>query len=341
MRTLTRSSQELFRRRPDECFPSLDALSAHCQMEKEQSVDRWHPPDAIALQSQDDRLSLTLGTDGAFLPNHWSFSQLCAIAGVSRDTINRLCPDTATLALRETFPRGGKPLQVLTLDERIRSVHGTTYTRLYNVDLVASLRDAAEGFEPPQKAETGGTGLYCGEQDLFSFLIDPTGWVEINEEAFAPGFFVWNSEVGKRSVGIQTFWFQAVCANHIVWDAVEVVDFKRRHTANVHESLDFIRDHIQALVAKRDTRRDAFAGVIHKAMATRLGDDAEAVQKLLAQNGIPRGLAKEALKVAQEQGRFTIFAVVDALTRLAAKMPNAGDRTEADQKVSSLLALAA
>ncbi len=48
---------------------------------------------------------------------------------------------------------------------------------------------------------------------------------------------MWNSEVGKRSVGIQSCWFQAVCANHIVWDAVEVVDFIRKHTASVGDDL--------------------------------------------------------------------------------------------------------
>ena len=53
----------------------------------------------------------------------------------------------------------------------------------------------------------------------------PSGWVEIGNQNFAPGFFVWNSEVGKRSVGIQTFWYQSICQNHIVWDAVEVIDF--------------------------------------------------------------------------------------------------------------------
>jgi hypothetical protein len=57
---------------------------------------------------------------------------------------------------------------------------------------------------------------------MFCFLIDPTGWTEIEGEAFAPGFFLWNSEVGRRSLGIQTFWFQAVCRNHIVWDAIQV-----------------------------------------------------------------------------------------------------------------------
>lgn len=58
------------------------------------------------------------------------------------------------------------------------------------------------------------------------------------------GVFVWNSEVGKQSVGIQTFWFQKVCANHIVWDAVEVIEFARKHTARVGSALDDIRRHV-------------------------------------------------------------------------------------------------
>ena len=40
---------------------------------------------------------------------------------------------------------------------------------------------------------------------------------------------------------MQTLWFQAVRQNHIVWDAVEVVDFSRKHTANVYEAVADIR----------------------------------------------------------------------------------------------------
>ena len=36
--------------------------------------------------------------------------------------------------------------------------------------------------------------------------------------------------------------------------------------------------------------------------------------------------------IAQEKGRFTVWSVVDALTRLAQQSQNAGDRTEADEK---------
>jgi GNAT superfamily N-acetyltransferase len=176
---------------------------------------------------------------------------------------------------------------------------------------------------------------------MFCFMIDPTGWAEIDGEAFAPGFFVWNSEVGRRTLGIQTFWFQAVCRNHIVWDAIEVIDFKRKHTASVHDGLNEIRRIIERLVAQRDARRDGFARVLAKAMKERLGKDAEEVAKALAANGIPRHLVKEALKAASATGRFTIFALVDVLTRLTPKVKYIGERTELDQAVAALFALAA
>ena len=57
---------------------------------------------------------------------------------------------------------------------------------------------------------------------------------------------------------------------YIVWDAVEVVEFTRKHTRNVHESLGEIRRIIEALVNKRDERRDGFAKVIEAAMKAKL-----------------------------------------------------------------------
>ncbi len=346
MPNLKRAHNELFSRTEDEAFSSLPDLLRHCQREKEQSLDRWHAPLAILPEAEAGGLRLTLGNDGEFLMNDWSFGQLCHFAGVSKETVNRLSAQTARTVFAETMPRGNKPLQVFTDDRRVRSIHGVSYTRLYNADLVAMLMEFAIDFQPPQKAadslsgERGGTGLYCGEQDLFAFLIDPTGWTEIDGEAFAPGFFIWNSEVGKRSIGIETFWFQAVCQNHIVWDAVEVVEFTRKHTANVHECLGDIRRIVEGLVAKRDERKDGFVRVIRKAMQTRLGNDAEEALEALAKHGVTKSLAKRALEIAREQGRFTIFSLVDALTRIAGEEKNAGDRVGADVRAARLLQLA-
>jgi len=337
MTTLKRAHNELFRRTPDECFDSFEALHGKCCEDREDSQDRWiRPQDLIVTHD------LTLCCDGEECSlNDWSFTQLCRMAKVSKDTINRLSSRTASKAFEETLPTSDKPLQLLTRDDRIRSVHGVAYTRLWNADLLDVVQEFASDFTPPQKAMDGtSTGLYCGEQDMFAFLIDPTGWAEINGEAFAPGFFLWNSEVGRRTVGIQTFWFQKVCQNHIVWDATEVVEFSRKHTANVRDGLNDVRRIIEDLIRKRDSRRDGFVEVMRNAMTEKLGDNADTVAKRLASEGIPRGLIKDAMEIAQKQGVFTIFAIVDALTKLSQKVKYAGDRTELDVRIGQLLELA-
>lgn len=348
MPNLTRAHQELFRRYPDERFSTLTELWDHCHRVKQRSSAEWVPPVEFHIEPASDGLSLRVQNRMMSLTD-WSFTQLCTLAGVSKDTVNRLSPDTAARVFQETWPTGSKPLQVFAAEDVIRSVHQASYTRLYDVELLSTVREFAVDFQPPQKAlttnpddseETPATGLYCGEQDMFCFLIDPTGWVEIGGEAFAPGFFIWNSEVGRRSVGIQTFWLQSVCQNHIVWDAVDVCEYTRKHTTNVHEALRNIQQMLGRLIEKRDQRRDTFVEVIKKAMNTALGDDAEDVMKVLRTHGIQKTVANQALKIAEQQGKFTIFSVVDALTRLARQQQNAGDRTEADAKGSSLLALA-
>lgn len=339
MTHLTQAHEQLFRRNPDERFNSLSELWEHCHREKQESLTRWYAP--VDVRTEPDNGHLTLvANDEPFEMTEWSFSQLCKLANVSKDTVNQLTGRTASLVFEETLPRGIKPLQVFTMDHQVRSVHGVSYTRLYNADVLSVALEFTTDFEGAQEAMGGGTGLYCGEQDMFAFLIDPTGWAEIDGQSFAPGFFLWNSEVGRRTVGVQTFWFQAVCQNHIVWDAVEVVDFTRKHTTNVHEALENIRRILHDLTKKRDERRDSFVKVIRNAMRERFGTEDEDALKLLGQYGINRSLAEEAIRVAKSQGAFTIFAVVDALTRLSQRIEFAGDRTQADIRASQLLALA-
>ena len=175
---------------------------------------------------------------------------------------------------------------------------------------------------------------------MFCFLIDPTGWVEIDGESFAPGLFLWNSEVGRRSLGIETFWFQSVCRNHIVWDAMNVIEFTRKHTAGVRNALDEVKGIVQSLVRRRDARRDGFALVIRSAMTTSLGSDRDEVVKRLSENGILKSVGERAVELARERGTLTIFSVVDALTKISGTITNAGDRVVADQKAARILSLA-
>lgn len=344
MANLTQASRELFSRPPDERFESLDALYQHCQRDREIALDRWQLPQTFRPSAHGDRLGLSLGDDGAFLMNDWSFTQLCQMAGIAKDTINRLSPETACRALQETLPTADKPVQILTTETAepaIRSIHGVSYTRLWNEELLRMVRESAGGFQPPPKGFNGATGLYAGEQDLFVFLIDPTGWIEIGGENFAPGFFCFNSEVGRRSVGITTFWYEEICQNHIVWNCRDVMSLTRKHTRNVGDALTEIRMAIAQLVDRRDAARDQFAAIVQEAMAEPTGDKEETLH-ILANQGVNRQLAKKAIELAESRGkRFTIWSMVDALTQLSRDSKYAATRVEADQKASSLLALAA
>ncbi len=92
---------------------------------------------------------------------------------------------------------------------------------------------------------------------------------------------------------------------------------------------------------KTGERRDGFTKVMAKAFKLQLGDNADDVAKVLAKQGIPRDLGKRALELAEQAGQFTLFTLVDALTRIAGEYKFVGDRVEIDQKASGLLALAA
>ncbi|GMW03881.1 MAG: hypothetical protein AMXMBFR84_50150 [Candidatus Hydrogenedentota bacterium] len=340
MQNLVKAHNQLFSRRPDERFSSLSELWEHCHREKQESQTRWYSPMDVCIEPTNGSLRM-VANDEPFGLNDWVFGQVCKLAEVSKETVSRLSSKTASLVLGETLPRGNKPLQVFTLGDQIRSVHGVSYTRLYNVDLLSLVLEFVTDFEAAQEAMGGGTGLYCGEQDMFCFLIDPTGWTEIDGQFFAPGFFLWNSEVGRRTVGVQTFWFQKVCQNHIVWDAVDIVEFTRKHTTNVHEALDSIREILVTLTKRRDERQDGFVRVITKAMKEVLGHDEDEVIPILQAQGINRAIAKEALSIAKGQGEFTIYSVVDALTRLSQRNVFAGERAQIDYRASRLLTLVA
>ena len=112
---LTRASRELFRRTPDETFPSLEALVSHCHKQREDSTDHWMSPATLWTKPVNtDQLLLAGSDDTTFALNDWSFGQLCRLSGVTKETVNRLPAETAARVFAETLPRGNKPLQVFT-----------------------------------------------------------------------------------------------------------------------------------------------------------------------------------------------------------------------------------
>lgn len=67
-------------------------------------------------------------------------------------------------------------------------------------------------------------------------------------------------------------------------------------------------------------------------MATEPVDNTDEVLKVLTKHDIMRTRVNEATEITHVQGDVTNFAVVDALTRLAGRLQNAGERSEVTAK---------
>jgi hypothetical protein len=107
----------------------------------------------------------------------------------------------------------------------------------------------------------------------------------------------------------------------------------------VSSLLSDVRRTLESLVQRRDERCDGFVQLMQMATHEKLGADADEVAKVLNKQCINRQLAKQALGLAREQGAFTVFALIDALTRLAQESKNAGDQLDADQQAARLFDL--
>jgi hypothetical protein len=59
-----------------------------------------------------------------FQMNDWSFGQLCRLAGVAKETVNRLTSETAAMIFRETLQRGAAARLAAASDVARRLQHG-------------------------------------------------------------------------------------------------------------------------------------------------------------------------------------------------------------------------
>jgi hypothetical protein len=224
-------------------------------------------------------LQVAIGATGA-TASHWSFGQLCSLASPGNSPASYfretnmpspMIADCLNYNLR--FTRGVEDIGVLLTekglhDNELRSVNGPNYGRIYDADAVDSLvdkfGDGVNGtwrvpgeFGQRVAVTKDNTTLYASDRDMFVFLADEEYRIEIpgrrdgKSGSFARGFFVWNSEVGKTTLGAGFFLFDYVCCNRIVWGASDYTEIRIRHTKGAPEPLCASRRSLQSLSNSR------------------------------------------------------------------------------------------
>lgn len=325
MTQLMQASRQLCERPSDEHFESFDALrqSARASRDNGRQVDI--DPRAILFRPDDTQpggvgVSLSDSLPAVSLSYH-SARQLAGFAGASPAFVfERLSPKTAALALNEGIRNGergssGPERMVALIDRgRLRAVNSQTYNRVWDADLLDIVHEwlLPHGFYPAlptkntdaQRNNIFGNNkpaLFRGDLDSFSFFMSDGDATDGGNRPVRRGVFITNSEVVVRSIGVQSFVFDDVCANFIVWGAraqrrMRIVHRKGKDAAQGGDVLRRFRDEIRRLTPTMATAELAMLDKAAETMFAQTRDKAE--DRLVTAFGTTQKLARSILERA-------------------------------------------
>lgn len=235
-------------------------------------------------------------------PTHWAFGQLAQRAGAPasymRDLPSPIAADCLNWGLRSrNVEEVGLLLRQvdggLTLDAATSASYGRVTNSAVTRAILNVYGDGVTGrFRVPgirgKKLEgvtKENTTLFASAQDMFLMLCDEENRIEIKDRrdgqpgSLARGFIVWNSEVGAQTLGIQTFYFDFVCANRIIWGAEGVQTVRVRHTSGA--PMRWIEEVSPAIAKYADGSAKDVVAAINEVRKARLGDEAQVQEFLL------------------------------------------------------------
>lgn len=362
MTTLMQASNQWATRPDDQRFTSLDELVAFTSQQRSISRGMALPSRGIhAAPVTDDasRKSLVvIGPDGApTVPTNWAFGQLAQRMGAPAGYLRTLPADIAADALNYgIFKRPVEDVGVLLRQNghsELAAVTGPNYGRVWNADIANALRerfgDGITGdftvpgeFGKAVDVTKANTTIYASDRDMFVFLADEKHRIDIpnrrNGEtgSMARGFFVWNSEVGSKTLGIGTFLFDYVCSNRMVWGAEGYQEITLRHS--VSAPTRWIEEVAPAIEAYANKSTTTITAAIEAAKAARI--DTDKVDEFLAKR-FTRGQAQgiKAAHLADEDRPIeTLWDVSVGATAYARGIKHTDDRVAIERIAGKVMA---
>lgn len=368
MTTLTQASHQWSSRPADQRFTSLPSMFDFMQGVRRHSAAKVVSSRALTavpakeFDSTDNYGLMLTGPNGApVAPTHWAFNQLAqragAPAGYLRDLPAPLAADCINYGLkhaREIDDLGVLLYKDGALTPELRAVTGPNYGRIWNMTIVQALitrfGDGVNGhFRVPGEfgkrvdVTKDNTTLYASDRDMFVFLADEEHRIEVpnrrNGETgtMARGFFVWNSEVGKSTLGIATFLFDYVCMNRIVWGAQGYSEIRIRHTAGAPDR--WIEEVTPAIEAYANSSTAGVSQLIAQARAQRIDNIDEFLAKRFTRGQV--GAIKAAHMADEDRPIETLWDATTAVTAYARGVQFQDERVDLEREGGKILQLAA
>lgn len=373
MSTLTKASHQWASRPADERFLSLSEMHKHFMKVRQQSRASVIASNALRVVPSSARGDETYGMvaqtpdEKNLQLTNWSFGQLAALAeapaGYMRSLPAPIAADCVNFGLQ--FKRGVSDVGVLVQengDAILRAATGPRYGRIWNADVVSELtRKFGDGdghwrvpgeFGQRVKVTKANTTLYASDRDMFVFLADEDRRIEMPNRrngqpgSLARGFFVWNSEVGKCTMGIAAFLFDYVCCNRIVWGAEQYQEITIRHTSGAPGR--WLEEVVPALEVYAQASSKGIEDAIAAARRDKLGGGTKETRENNVSDFLAGRFGKrlvDPLKLVHqvEEGRpiESRWDAVVAATAYARQLDHVDARVDLERSAGQLLDLAA
>ncbi|GEC41398.1 hypothetical protein JOH52_005988 [Sinorhizobium meliloti] len=370
-----RVSSEWFWRPDDERFLSLSdllcAVSARTDRARVRTVESAEMR-VEATRDNAERLALIVpGGSEPIAPTHWSYGQLCSLAGAPASYMRQLPAPLAAINLQHgLLNHKAELVKTLEMDDgrvELRAVTGPEYGRIWDKDLVAAVMSIAGNgtgdtiwkvpgvldwstmtHNPFVDITKDTTTLYASDRDVFLFLVDDTHPIEAGRlpngepDLYFRGFYAWNSEVGSKTLGIASFYLRAVCANRNLWGTENFEEITIRHSKFAAQR--FAHEAAPALTNFANSSPAPFIAGIRAARERVVARNDEDRSEFLRKRGFSKAETGKIIEtVLSEEGRppESIFDFVQGITALARGKAHQDTRLELEGKARKLLESAA
>jgi hypothetical protein len=363
----------------DERYWTLKDMFMEALFSAESSTNRTVRIDRLGVEVVDNDLQLTTPHDGALDFSHWSFGQFCTTIGAPANYIRTLEPSLAKANLESGLRRSSKvyksnPDFQMYFNENDKQALALTrkYGRVHNHKIVKYLMDMEGGWRPPPARPAtendsrarlataedvrvstlvkegdmiAPAGLYLSQEDMFCFLVDPdTRIADGTDGGLSRGFFVTNSEVGKKRFKLVSFLYRFSCGNHIVWGAQDVESFSRTHMGDKVDVEKDIFSGIDTALAKYQTTSakddEALIVAAKHEIWSGLDDLRDMIfgqKKWLGKKQVDNAYALAEQYAGTDGSPRSVWGFANAVTRLSQLSPYADERSTLDMAAGKML----
>jgi hypothetical protein len=368
---LQQANREWATRPADQRFTSLVDLRDFKRRQMESSRQAVVPSSKINVSPTEDNKGLLIDLPGVkdyVVPTHWSFGQMAQLAGAPADYLRNKLPapivadclnyglrydrdqsEVGTLVRLQTDPETGEATRA-----QLGAATGPNYGRIWDHELANALvqkfGDGVTGqwkfpgeFGKEVAITNRNTTFYGSDRDMFVFLCDEKNRIELKDRrngepgSLARGFYVWNSEVGKTSLGCAFFLFDFVCQNRTIWGARDFNEIRVRHTSGAPDR--WLEEMQPVLIEYAESSSKTVTEVIENARKRKLDDVDEFLTKRFSKR-----LALDMKEVHEREEHRpieTLWDATNAVTARARLIPFQDQRVEMEREAGKILQLAA